>query len=60
MSGFTRFQCARSFVRFTPSLTMPSHVTPPSLMDTLKVGQKITFETNEGHGLPEITAIGKR
>jgi len=43
-----------------PSMTMPFHVTPPSLMDGLKVGQKITFETNEGHGLPEITAIGKR
>jgi len=43
-----------------PSMTMPFHVVPPSLMDNLKVGQKISFDTNEGHGLPEITAIRKR
>jgi Cu(I)/Ag(I) efflux system protein CusF len=43
-----------------PSMTMPFRVTPPSLLDGLKVGQKIEFDTNEGHGLPEITAIRKR
>jgi Cu/Ag efflux protein CusF len=43
-----------------PSMTMPFHVVPPSLMDKLKVGQKITFDTNEGTGLPEITAIRTR
>jgi len=43
-----------------PSMTMPFRVTPPTLLDGLKVGQKIEFDTNEGHGLPEITAIRKR
>jgi Cu(I)/Ag(I) efflux system protein CusF len=43
-----------------PAMTMPFRVTPPSLLDGLKVGQKIEFDTNEGHGLPEITAIRKR
>jgi len=42
-----------------PSMTMPFRVTPPSLLDGLKVGQKIEFDTNEGNGLPEITAIRK-
>jgi len=42
-----------------PSMTMPFRVVPPSLLDGLKVGQKIEFDTNEGHGLPEITAIRK-
>ncbi len=43
-----------------PAMVMPFRVTPPSLLDGLKVGQKIDFDTNEGHGLPEITAIRKR
>lgn len=42
-----------------PSMTMPFRVNPPSLLDGLKVGQKIGFDANEGHGLPEITAIRK-
>ena len=43
-----------------PSMTMPFKVTPPSLLQGLKVGQKIAFDTNEGNGLPLITAIRKR
>ena len=43
-----------------PSMTMPFRVNPPTLLQGLKVGQKIGFDTNEGHGLPEITAIRKR
>ncbi|HEY8003524.1 MAG TPA: copper-binding protein [Phenylobacterium sp.] len=43
-----------------PSMTMPFRANPPSLLDGLKVGQKIAFDANEGHGLPEITAIRKR
>jgi Cu(I)/Ag(I) efflux system protein CusF len=43
-----------------PSMTMDFRVTPPSLLNGLKVGQKIHFDTNEGQGLPEITAIRKR
>lgn len=42
-----------------PSMTMPFRVNPPSLLKGLKVGQKIGFDTNEGNGLPEITAIRK-
>jgi len=42
-----------------PSMTMPFRVTPPSLLAGLKVGEKIAFDTNEGNGLPEITAIRK-
>lgn len=42
-----------------PSMTMPFRVTPPSLLNGLKVGDRIEFDTNEGHGLPEITAIRK-
>ena len=42
-----------------PSMTMPFRANPPSLLNGLKVGQKIDFDTNEGHGLPEITAIRK-
>jgi Cu(I)/Ag(I) efflux system protein CusF len=42
-----------------PSMTMPFRVTPPSLLKGLKVGEKIDFDTNEGNGLPEITAIRK-
>jgi Cu(I)/Ag(I) efflux system protein CusF len=43
-----------------PTMTMPFRANPPSLLQGLKVGQKIEFDTNEGHGLPEITAIRKR
>jgi Cu(I)/Ag(I) efflux system protein CusF len=43
-----------------PTMTMPFRVTSPDLLKGLKVGQKIGFDTNEGHGLPEITAIRKR
>ena len=43
-----------------PTMTMPFRVVPPELLKGLKVGQKIGFDTNEGHGLPEITAIRKR
>jgi Cu(I)/Ag(I) efflux system protein CusF len=42
-----------------PSMTMPFRANPPTLLKGLKVGQKIAFDTNEGHGLPEITAIRK-
>jgi Cu(I)/Ag(I) efflux system protein CusF len=42
-----------------PSMTMPFKVTPPSLLQGLKVGQKVAFDTNEGNGLPVITAIRK-
>ena len=43
-----------------PSMTMAFRVNPPTLLQGLKVGQKIGFDTNEGHGLPEITAIRRR
>ncbi len=43
-----------------PTMTMPFRVVPPELLKGLKVGQKIGFDTNEGHGLPEITAIRPR
>jgi Cu(I)/Ag(I) efflux system protein CusF len=43
-----------------PSMTMAFRLNPPALLQGLKVGQKIGFDTNEGHGLPEITAIRKR
>jgi Cu(I)/Ag(I) efflux system protein CusF len=42
-----------------PSMTMPFHANPPSLLDGLKVGQKVAFDTKEADGLPEITAIRK-
>jgi len=42
-----------------PSMTMPFHANPPSLLNGLKVGQKIAFDTKEADGLPEITAIRK-
>jgi Cu(I)/Ag(I) efflux system protein CusF len=42
-----------------PSMTMPFRANPPSLLAGLKVGQRIEFDTNEGSGLPEITAIRK-
>ena len=43
-----------------PTMTMPFRVASPDLLKGLKVGQKIGFDTNEGSGLPEITAIRKR
>jgi len=43
-----------------PTMTMPFRANPPELLKGLKVGQKIAFDTNEGSGLPEITAIRKR
>src|SRR4051794_22019458 len=43
-----------------PSMTMPFRANPPSLLDDLKVGQKIGFDTREAGALPEITAIRKR
>ena len=43
-----------------PTMTMPFRVVPPELLKGLKVGQKIGFDTNEGHGLPEITAVRPR
>jgi Cu(I)/Ag(I) efflux system protein CusF len=43
-----------------PTMTMPFRANPPDLRKGLKVGQKIGFDTNEGSGLPEITAIRKR
>ena len=42
-----------------PSMTMPFRANPPSLLNGLKVGQKIAFDTREADGLPEITAIRK-
>jgi len=43
-----------------PTMVMPFRVTPPSLLSGLKVGDKVTFDTREAEGLPEITAIRKR
>jgi Cu(I)/Ag(I) efflux system protein CusF len=43
-----------------PSMTMDFRANPPSLLAGLKVGEKIDFDTNEGHGLPEITAVRPR
>jgi Cu(I)/Ag(I) efflux system periplasmic protein CusF len=42
-----------------PSMTMDFKATPPSLLDGLKVGQKIAFDANEGNGVPLITGIRK-
>lgn len=42
-----------------PSMTMPFRANPPSLLNGLKVGQKVAFDTREADGLPEITAIRK-
>ena len=42
-----------------PSMTMPFHANPPSLLNGLKVGDKVAFDTREADGLPEITAIRK-
>ena len=42
-----------------PSMTMPFHANPPSLLNGLKVGDKVAFDTRETDGLPEITAIRK-
>jgi Cu(I)/Ag(I) efflux system protein CusF len=42
-----------------PSMTMPFHVAAPALLNGLKVGQKVAFDTKEAPGLPEITAIRK-
>jgi Cu/Ag efflux protein CusF len=43
-----------------PTMTMPFRANPASLLAGLRVGQKVEFDTNEGHGLPEITAIRPR
>ena len=40
-------------------MTMPFRANPPSLLNGLKVGQKIGFDTREAGALPEITAIRK-
>jgi len=42
-----------------PAMTMDFKATPPSLLEGLKVGQKIAFDANEGTGVPLITAIRK-
>jgi Cu(I)/Ag(I) efflux system periplasmic protein CusF len=42
-----------------PSMTMPFHANPASLLNGLKVGDKVAFDTREADGLPEITAIRK-
>jgi len=43
-----------------PSMVMPFRVTSPALLNGLKVGEKVAFDTREADGLPEITAIRKR
>lgn len=42
-----------------PAMTMSFRAVPSSLLKGLKVGQKISFDANEGSGLPEITAVRK-
>jgi Cu(I)/Ag(I) efflux system periplasmic protein CusF len=42
-----------------PAMTMSFNASPPSLLNGLKVGQKIGFDAKQGSGLPEITAIRK-
>jgi Cu(I)/Ag(I) efflux system protein CusF len=42
-----------------PAMTMGFKATPPSLLNGLKVGQKISFDAKQGTGLPELTAIRK-
>lgn len=42
-----------------PAMTMSFKATPPSLLNGLKVGQKIGFDARQGTGLPEVTAIRK-
>src|SRR5581483_1850103 len=41
-----------------PSMTMDFKAAP-ALIAQMKVGQKIAFDVNEGHGVPEITALHK-
>jgi len=43
-----------------PAMTMSFRAKPVSLLNGLKVGQKIAFDANQGSGLPEITAIRKQ
>ena len=40
-----------------PAMTMGFHAKSPVMLKGLKVGQKIAFDTNQGSGLPEVTAI---
>jgi Cu(I)/Ag(I) efflux system protein CusF len=42
-----------------PAMTMSFKAAPASLLKGLKVGQKISFDANQGSGLPEITAVRK-
>ena len=42
-----------------PSMTMDFKAAP-ALIAKMKVGQKIAFDVNEGHGVPEITGLRKR
>lgn len=43
-----------------PAMTMGFKATPASLLNGLKVGQKIGFDANQGTGLPQVTAIRKQ
>ncbi|MBS0362908.1 MAG: copper-binding protein [Proteobacteria bacterium] len=42
-----------------PSMTMDFKAAP-ALIARMKVGQKIAFDVNEGHGVPEITGLRQR
>lgn len=43
-----------------PAMTMSFKATPATLLNGLKVGQKISFDANSGTVLPEVTAIRKQ
>jgi Cu/Ag efflux protein CusF len=43
-----------------PVMTMSFRAVPTDLFKSIKVGDKVTFETTTGPGLPEIRAVKKR
>jgi Cu(I)/Ag(I) efflux system periplasmic protein CusF len=43
-----------------PVMTMSFRAVPADLFKSIKVGDKVSFETTSGPGLPEIRAVKKR